>query len=101
MDSAKPLRFTREARHDLDDIWDYSAERWGADQADRYINGLERAFQSIAEMPEIARERTEFLPPVRIHPSAQHLIVYSINKEIIQIIRVLYGRQNWAALLSQ
>jgi toxin ParE1/3/4 len=30
-------RFTPKARQDLNDIRDFSAERWGRDQADRYV----------------------------------------------------------------
>lgn len=32
----------------LDDIYRYSRDRWGADQADRYITGLFAAFDRIA-----------------------------------------------------
>lgn len=37
------------ARADLDGIWDYTAERWNADQADRYIRQLAEAFGNIAD----------------------------------------------------
>ncbi len=51
-------------------------------------------------MPEIARERPEFDPPVRIHPSAQHVIIYRIEGNYLTILRVLGGRQNWQAVLE-
>jgi toxin ParE1/3/4 len=51
-------------------------------------------------MPEIARERSEFTPTVRIHPSAQHVIIYRIQADHIEIIRVLGGKQDWLAKLN-
>ena len=81
-------------------IWIYSADQWGEAQADRYTAGLERSFQSIASMPGIGREHTEFEPPVRILPSAEHLIVYRVQAERIEVIRVLGARQNWRRVLN-
>lgn len=38
---------------DLDDIWDYVAERFGFDLADGVLESLHRAFRLLAENPEI------------------------------------------------
>lgn len=51
-------------------------------------------------MPTLARERHEFAPPVLIHPSAVHLIIYSTDADLIHVVRILGGRQNWRALLE-
>jgi toxin ParE1/3/4 len=51
-------------------------------------------------MPTIARERDEFDPPVRIHPSAEHLIVYRTADTLLIVIRILGGRKNWRAVLE-
>ncbi len=95
-----PVRLSPLAETDLEDIWTYSAENWSVDQADRYVDALAAAFDTIAHMPEIARERSEFTPPVRIHPSAQHVIIYRIRPDHIEIIRVLGGKQDWLAKLN-
>ena len=43
----------------------------------------------------MARERTEISPPVRIHPSGSHVIVYLIEEaENILIVRVRHGRED-------
>jgi len=54
----------------------------------------------MATMPTLARERTDFDPPVRIHPVAEHLIIYCIETDAILVIRILGGRQNWRAMLE-
>jgi toxin ParE1/3/4 len=95
--SAEPseYRLFPAAESDLDDIWRYSAETWSVDQADRYIDGLVRTFELIVWVPEIARERNEFTPPVRIHLHGRQLIVYVIEPDYIAIMRILGGSQNW------
>jgi toxin ParE1/3/4 len=93
-------RLAPAAEADLEDIWRYTARNWSIDQADRYTDALEAAFDTLVAMPEIARERREFSPPVRVHPSAQHVIVYRIAADHLVILRVLGGRQNWQAALD-
>ena len=36
----KRIAFTPAAEADIDSIWDYSAEMWGADQADTYTDAI-------------------------------------------------------------
>ncbi|MCB9931460.1 MAG: type II toxin-antitoxin system RelE/ParE family toxin [Alphaproteobacteria bacterium] len=88
------------AQADLEGIWRYTAEQWSADQADRYVDGLQATIALLVSMPEIARERREFVPPVRIHPSARHLIIYRIEDDILAVLRIVAQRQNWRALLD-
>ncbi len=92
-------RLTPAAQYDLEDIWRYTIERWSITQADRYADILEDTFERLMFMPEMARERTEFSPPVRIHPSSEHLIVYRIEGSDLVILRVLGAGQDWQAVL--
>ena len=63
------------ALDDLFEIWAYGASVWGMDQADRYTDGLFALFELLPAFPEMARERVEFDPPVRIYPSEAHLVI--------------------------
>lgn len=51
-------------------------------------------------MPLIARERDEFSPPVRIHRTGPHLVIYRIADRHLDVLRVLGGRQDWHRLLD-
>lgn len=94
------LRLSNAALTDFEAIWDYTAQHWGAAHADSYTEELERTFRTLQAMPGIARERPEFHPAVRIHPVARHLIVYRVEGDCLDIIRILGGRQDWRALLD-
>jgi toxin ParE1/3/4 len=99
-DKAKCYELTPKAIADLDDIWRYSAETWSLEQADRHIDAFVTAFEMLVEMPGLARERTEFAPPVRIHIHGPHLIIYIWDQELVSVIRVLGGKQNWRGILD-
>ena len=98
--SASRYELTPQALTDLDDIWRYTAETWSVDQADTYIDGLANVFGLLVSMPEMAPERHEFTPPVRIHPHGSHLIIYIVREAAVVIVRVLGGGQNWKAVLE-
>lgn len=88
------------AEADLSGIWLEGASKWGVEQAERYADGLFALFDLLVEFPEIARERVEFSPPVRIHPSGAHLVIYLREGQGIEIVRILHGHQNLTAYLS-
>lgn len=89
------------AQVDLENIWRHGAATWGLDQADRYADGLFALFDLLADFPEMARERREFRPPVRIHSRGAHLVIYGTQGQGVEIIRILHAHQNLAAYLAQ
>lgn len=96
----RDILFTNAAAQDLDDIWNYTAQVWSPLQAETYLAGIQRTIQTLAEMPEIGRLRTEITPPVRTHPSAEHLIIYQFDALNLTIIRIVHNRRHWSVLLS-
>ncbi len=93
-------RLSPRVLEDLDDVWRYSAERWPIEQADKYIDELVLIFEMIASVPTLARERSEFTPPVRIHTHESHLIIYTISAGSVVILRLLAGRQDWVSVFK-
>jgi toxin ParE1/3/4 len=88
------------AAADLADIWINGAANWGTGQAERYADGIFALFDLLAAYPEMARERDEFKPPVRIHPSGSHLVIYRWEGQGVEIVRILHTHQNLMAYLS-
>lgn len=101
MPESSGWRLRPAAEADLTGIWRQGAATWGVLQADRYADGLFAVFDLLAEFPEMARERGEFRPPVRIHPSGSHLVIYRSEEQGIEIIRILHAHQNLTAYLHE
>ncbi|MDA3857324.1 MAG: type II toxin-antitoxin system RelE/ParE family toxin [Roseovarius sp.] len=89
------------AETDLSDIWHYGADNWGIAQADHHADGLFALFDLLADFPEMARERGEVIPPVRIHPSGVYLVIYRAQGQGVEIIRILRAHQNLTAYLLE
>ena len=93
--AAKGYTLRPAAQSDLEAIWDYTAETWSASQAETYTRKLFSAFDRLAANPDLARDRTEYTPPVRIYRAEQHVIIYHVVGDHIEIIRVRHGREDW------
>ncbi len=93
------LRLSVEAEQDIIDIYTYGATTFGLAQAERYHADLRSALDIIERTPQIAHERAELSPPVRIHPHRRHLIIYTISEHDVLVIRIVGYRQNWAGIL--
>ena len=86
---------TKAARADLDKIFLHSLKTYGEAAAGRYIGQLLDLYDLILSQPEMARQREEIDPPVRIHPYGAHLIVYRIGEGTVTIIRILPSAADW------
>lgn len=89
------------ARADLTVIWTDGAAAWGTERADRYVDGLFSLFDLLVNFPEMARERAELTPPVRIHPTGAHLVIYRLEGQGVEILRILHSHQNLTAYLQE
>jgi toxin ParE1/3/4 len=93
-------RTTRLTDEDIIGIYLHGVNAFGVDQAERYHAQLAVTFALIARHPELAPERTEFDPPIRLHRHQAHHIVYLIDEESVLIVRLLPRQRHWEALLS-
>ncbi len=90
------------AEGDLDDTWDYVADRFGFDVADGVLDSLHRAFQLLAENPEIGHPREDIAPlPYSFWPVGPSLIAYRPDVQPVQIVRVVRGARDWQGLLPE
>ena len=103
MATDKPLtiRLLPKADYDMEKIWKHTAANWSVDQANNYVAALTSTFDLLALSPLMARERREFVPPVRIHPHQSHVIIYRLSDGYLDIVRVVHKKQNWAPLLGE
>ena len=85
---------------DLDAMYWQGVALWGGRQARVYLEALESLFELLAEQPEIARQRGEFDPPVRIYPFRSHVVIYRADTAELDILRVVHGKTNWLEVLA-
>ena len=88
------------ARADLVAIWRHTAENWGRVQARAHLSGIDGFLATLADFPDMGRERRDIHPPVRLHPYRSHLVIYRADGLVLDVLRVVHNRSDWRALLS-
>lgn len=84
------LEITPEAENDLVDIWVYTCKEWGVDQADHYLDQLERGMNQLIEHPELGVDCSHVLPGYRRLQQERHLFFYKLENSKVLIVRVLH-----------
>jgi len=93
----KKLRLSHAAAEDLYEIWRDGVVRWSEIRADAYLHGLNKTIERLCEYPEIARERREYAPPIRVLGYRSHVIIYRETEDSLEVIRIRHGREDWAS----
>jgi len=84
------------AEEDIIAIAEHGIAIFGPLQAKRYHSDLFNTLDLIAKNPQMALEREEISPPVRIHPFKAHLIIYQIEQNgAIFVIRIRNAFEDW------
>jgi toxin ParE1/3/4 len=85
---------SRLATFDLDEIWDYSAKRWGREQANKYVEGLRQSMLRLAVDPSRGRSVTVRGRGYLRYKSGSHTIFYRATGRGIYVVRVLHQSMN-------
>jgi len=89
----KALSFTPRSAADINAIWDYSAENWGIDQAERYIAEIRATCHALASgrrKGRVATVRTSYLSC----RCGSHVIYYRDLPDRLVVIRILHSAQD-------
>lgn len=82
----KSYELTPRAERDLKDIWLYTAQAWGDEQADNYVALLDKQFAILAASPYTGAARPDIEKECRFFPVGKHLIFYRIEDNDLVVI---------------
>ena len=85
---------TAEARSDLESIADYTTERWGKTQTERYLDAIEARLDQLARQPQLGRARPELREGLLSFPIQNHVVYYLRRSFGIVVVRLLHQRQD-------
>jgi len=88
------FRLTPAALRDLESIWRYTAQQWGADQATDYLDALNAAFEAIAQTPDSGLRCDHIRPGYRRQWAEQHAVYYRVVDGMAIVVRVLHQRMD-------
>lgn len=83
------VAFSPAAAADLDNIWNYTYEEWGPDQADRYTDDIQNICSSLARGEKRGRDvdvRSGYLK----HVAGKHFVFFRMTRAGVEVIRILH-----------
>lgn len=83
------------AHGDLEQIWDYTRERWDDKQAEEYVREIQRAIKRVVDNPTIGRACDDVRPGYRKRAvGAQTLYYRIVPDDVIDVVRILHQRMD-------
>ena len=82
-----------DAKADLLDIWNYISRR-SVEDAEKQIDELYEMFDTIVLNLDIGRPRNELMQGLRSFIAGQHVIYYRVERDKIQVKRVIHGARD-------
>ncbi|MCA1748383.1 MAG: type II toxin-antitoxin system RelE/ParE family toxin [Parasphingopyxis sp.] len=86
------LILSDEAEADLRAIIRFSVERWGIEQAERYVQLLRDRLQDLTRHPRIGSPADSMSPGLRRFSYISHVAYYRVVRHEIRIVRILHKR---------
>ena len=93
-------RLTRAAEADIVGITEAIAAD-GLTAGRRWVEQVERHCERLAEFPMLGVARDEIRPGLRLWPANKHLLLYRMDGNEVEIVRVIDGRRRWEQVLSR
>ena len=82
------------AEKDLEDIFDYTHQEFGLDQAILYVLSFDEVFTLISQNQKLCIDRNEIKKGLKSFLYKSHVIFYRTIKNEIRIVRVLHGSRD-------
>jgi len=89
------IEFTPKAQRDIEEIWDYSFERFGFEKAEAYLRELQRAAETVAEDPRRGLACDNIRSGYRKFPVGSHIVFFRASEIRIVIVRILHQRMDF------
>ena len=87
----RKYRLTGLANRDLNEIWEYTFEKWSIKQADIYYEQLIESFNQITLNPDLGKFYDGIEPKLRGLKVGRHIVFYElIDEETVEISRILH-----------
>ena len=84
------LSITPKAESDLVGIWMYTCEEWDVDQADKYLDQLEKGMKQLINHPALGANYAHVLPGYRRLQVEHHAVFYQVLELEVLVVRVLH-----------
>lgn len=91
---------SKRADDDIEDLYDDGVDKFGENQAIKYLEALNLMLIFLSNNPEVGKKRDEIKMKLVSFPYGSHIIFYRIFNTHIRIVRALYGGKDLVKFLK-
>jgi toxin ParE1/3/4 len=88
------MRRVRLAESDLLEIWQYTFEQWDDDQADKYLDELDKGIALLEENANLGAKRDYVRDGYRVLFINRHAVYYIVTASTVHIVRILHSQMD-------
>src|SRR5882672_1231076 len=88
------LHLSRQAERDIEGILQYTHETYGDAQRQTYAAALDHALATLTGNPGLGHSSADLSNRHRAFTVEQHVIVYTVSAQRINVARILHGRMD-------
>jgi toxin ParE1/3/4 len=89
------LEVTPRARRDIEQIWEYSFQRFGLNKAEAYLRDIQRAAMTVTEDPRRGLACDEIRSGYRKFSVGSHILFFRASATRVVIVRILHARMDF------
>jgi toxin ParE1/3/4 len=94
-------RLTSEAASDIKGILDYTLDRWGAEQAEKYVLQVEQCLNDLVSGRRSGKPFGDALPEIQILRCEHHYIFYASQDDQLAVLAILHEAMDLLARLRE
>ena len=88
-------RLSPRAQADLENIWDYTEERWGQSQAESYVRSIQAAIAAVTEDPRRGQKCDDIRKGYLGYSVERQVLFFRQIPEGIDVVRILHQSMNF------
>jgi toxin ParE1/3/4 len=97
----RALRFSPEARADLQAMGSYFRREAGPRAAARYLRDVSQRLARLRQSPKTGVALPEYGDSVRFVPCRRHVIYYELDSRGVIVLRILHASQDRESIMSR
>ncbi len=88
------VKLTERAHYDLQEIEDYSVQRWGRKTAARYLEDIQTALSLLQENPDLLRYQSDISTQFTFYRVREHFLVCTKLKDVLLVLTIKHGQMD-------
>jgi len=95
------VKLTDRAHYDLQEIEDYSFQRWGRKTANRYLEDIQTALSLLQENPDLLRHKSDISTQFKFYRVREHFLVCTNLKNVLYVLTIKHGQMDLPTRLGE